>query len=399
MQRRKRALHQHSLIHHRPAPGGTGCFPPLSTSFLRMGGPDSTSELQSEVRVTSVPRPATDTEPATDTADYDRSDTTSQKQRNATTGAQNAALPAIDTLTASVPRVHIRTPSTATPRTPRDAGLHIQTDIAAPTPTTTTFKSNLARPGTQEEDDSKAQVSGQSQPISIQRGGSLRSTLSAASMHSQYSVSPSSRISSPAINALPDITPLPSPLAAGDSPTPWKTRSRPGSSGSLSRSLREEVLLDSTPKSSPPRMKQKSYGGLTGGAGQTNQAANASGHRSNRSISEFQPGALHNERPRNVTTGIPGAESDPMQVDSSLHREKYLAEQRGLVQPALPTPPPSSTSVTGSEADEAREESEFVEYLTVREGPSRVLLSLSDTRQIRFLLALHLINFQSRLCC
>ena len=312
--------------------------------------------------------------------------------RNADALAQNASLPAIDTLTASVPRVHIRTPSSAqTPRTPRDAGLHIETHITTPTPVTTSHRSHLAQVEVQDPIESsgnaKEQGSGHSNPIPIQRGGSLRSTLSAASMQS---LSPSgSRLSSPMLNSLPDITPLPSPLTTQDSPKLWKTRSRPGSSGSLSRSLREEVLLDvKTKAGSPTKMKNKSYGTLTERAMDSSSTAIASSphkntsHKSSRSISEFQPGPLHNERPRIVTVGMVAGGHDggsssgePMQVDSALHREKYLAEQRGLVQPRLPTPPPSNRSVTESEADdgaqEAVDDSNFVEYLTVREGPSK----------------------------
>ena len=135
-------------------------------------------------------------------------------------------------------------------------------------------------------------------------------------------------------------------------------------------------------------MKNKSYGALMEGTIEGNGSGNASSHKSSRSISEFQPGPLHNERPRIVTVGmvsghdgsgsgvVSGGGGDPMHIDSALHREKYLAEQRGLVQPRLPTPPPSNRSTTESEEadDGAREEDaseEFVEYLTVREGPSK----------------------------
>jgi protein-serine/threonine kinase len=133
----------------------------------------------------------------------------------------------------------------------------------------------------------------------------------------------------------------------------------------MSRSLREEVL-----KGSPPKMKHKSYGGLNGSTEEGSPSTNTSSHKSNRSISEFHPGVLHNERPRNVTVGTIDGQDDLMQVDSALTREKYLAEQRRLGQPALPTPPPSTRSVTESEADEVREERDFVQYLTIREGLS-----------------------------
>lgn len=319
-----------------------------------------------------------DTSSAPDNSPGDRSGctTTLEGPNNRDAASQNARLPAIDTLTAGLPRVHIRTPSTATPRTPREAGLSLQTHITTPTPSTqTTFKSSLGHAGSgikQEEEQSNRQDPGSSYfEVPLQRGGSLRSTLSTISLHSAFSPSPSA-LNSPALNALPNITPLPSPLATQESPKLWKTRSRPGSSGSLSRSLREDVLLDAQGKISPTKNKMnKGYGSLGSPKG---EGSNLSSHKSNRSVSEFQPGPMHNERPRTVTAGTMNVQvdagGDPMQVDSALHREKYLAEQRGLVHPPLPTPPPSNRSVTESEADESaqRDDAEVVSYLTVREG-------------------------------
>ncbi|KIW02472.1 uncharacterized protein PV09_06278 [Verruconis gallopava] len=339
-----------------------------------MGGPEVASEIASVGASISQHRsdtPTTDVPVVNQSFDNLSPVATNQglQERYERSAGQNAGLPALDTLTASIPRVHIRTPSTATPRTPRDAGLHVHTDITAPPSATgTNTSSDVSQAAIGEAEVIKEQGLRHSQPIPMTLENSLRSTLSAASIQSVYSLSPGSGISSPAINALPDITPLPSPLQGGDSPTPWKSRSRPGSSGSLSRSLREEVLLDVSAKVSPTKMKQKSYGVLTSEDG-TNK--NPSSHQSSRSISDFRPGALHNEKPRNVTTNAVSIDSDIMQIDSALHREKYLAEQRGLVPASLPTPPPSNRSVAESEADEVADEPEFVEYLVVREGPSK----------------------------
>jgi len=83
---------------------------------------------------------------------------------------------------------------------------------------------------------------------------------------------------------------------------------------------------------------------------------------------------MHNVRHRHVTVSAShGPLLDVAQIEPHLHREQYLAEQRGLIQRAhssassvLPTPPPSNRSVTESEGDDAiLEEEPFTEYLTV----------------------------------
>lgn len=339
-----------------------------------MGGPDAATESdQAKGKAHEYMIPTTpDTAPAPRQGQASVDSSVAQER--------NATLPAIDTRTTDyatdVPRFHIRTPSRPTPRTPVE-GLHI---ITGATPLTVDAgKEESIAQAQKENEHNLGSLFSQSQPIAI---GGLRSSLSVASMHSVYSASPGSRISSPFINALTDITPLPSPLLTGDSPGPWrKGHSRPGSASSLSRSLREEVLLDQSgeqfPMVFPIKMQPKSYGTLgspdgkrisgklRGGGGE------GSSHKRDRSLSEFTPAALHNERPRNVTVGNEG---NMVQTDSTLHREQYLAEQRGLVAPAgaapgaLPTPPASNRSTTESEGDEMRDDGVFVEYLTLWSG-------------------------------
>jgi protein-serine/threonine kinase len=226
---------------------------------------------------------------------------------------------------------------------------------------------------------------------------SLRRGLSTTSMAS--SLSPGSAISSPALNALSDITPLPSPMILGsDSPGPWKrggNTSRPGSQGSMTATGAEQ--LSWVPHSSAPSRsssKKKSYTGLSPAALEafsTNMKhadeAAESTHQRNRSLSEYTPEGLHVSRPRHVTvTGGPTTETDSSTPVAQLHREHYLAEQRGLVGPhsvrlkeaatapaALPTPPPSNRSATESEEDEQAGLSESdtpIAYLVVRHGDS-----------------------------
>ncbi|KAF2836803.1 kinase-like protein [Patellaria atrata CBS 101060] len=230
-----------------------------------------------------------------------------------------------------------------------------------------------------------------SAPISIDRPP-LRSALSAASIHSSFS--PGSALSSPLLNALSDITPLPSPLATSDSPGPWRRASigRPSSRGSSTCSISREdamTMLAQGTLSPSPSKKKKNYHGLVpsaveGSAAQSSQKQEM-GHTRNRSTSEFMPEVLHNVRPRHVTVSdahsvLPTAVAS---TEPHLHREKYLAAQRGLIHPlpkvatntlvaaALPTPPASNKSTTESEDEELKEEEHDIKYLVVRHGPER----------------------------
>lgn len=181
-----------------------------------------------------------------------------------------------------------------------------------------------------------------------------------------------SAVSSPALNALSDLTPLPSPLlvgaaggGAGSPPTTWRRAhtSRPGSgSGGDDTPRSPEHAAQFGSSVSPTKRKQ--YGALLlGGGGQSAmQAAFAQRdgrqHSRNRSLSEYKPDALTNVKPRHVTHGehstsqamgapiIPDAKvtmSPPQQVlqpqttDSAmLHREQYLADERGHTSAGLP---------------------------------------------------------------
>ena len=212
-------------------------------------------------------------------------------------------------------------------------------------------------------------------------GSSLRSNMSTTSLASSYSPSMSA-VPSPYLAAMSDVTPLPSPLPGDDSmPLQWRIRQ-----ASLATRSREGSLTDYTPgtrqylpPTSPdsPSRRKKGYGSLMQEAAVTN-AANATGqeqlrtgsHSRNRSISDFKPDALHNVRPRHVTVGQ-GDVPDLEAAEYHMHRETYLAEQRGLVPASgtnskqLPTPPASNASI--AESDEADEEQPHLEDGTVSE--------------------------------
>jgi protein-serine/threonine kinase len=324
--------------------------------------------------------------------------------RNITAVDQNARLPPLDTAaTVRTPVVHIRTPSHQTPtRSPLTTGLHIQTNIDTPKPAVAGITQHTPEAKSQKETSGGLGSSNSlSQPITIERSG-LRSTLSAASMASLHSLSPGSgsAISSPALNAMTDITPLPSPLLPGDSPGPWRRgHHRPGSAGSLSSSVREELLPEqisdlsgpASTRKSPSKLKKKAYGSLMPGGAESGSARRGErSHSRNRSLSEFVPEAMHNFPRRHVTVSSKHAGiSDGGTDEPHLHREQYLAEQRGFIQPvqanalgALPTPPPSNRSATESEGDETREEEPFIEYLTVKSGPLNQLRKYRPVRPL-----------------
>jgi protein-serine/threonine kinase len=184
-----------------------------------------------------------------------------------------------------------------------------------------------------------------------------------------------------------DITPLPSPLLPDDSPGLWKRRAkRPDSAGSLSSSVREEVLPDQvsetsssiSTRTSPTRVKKTAYGSLKSGGLEPSlhSRKSESSHSQKRSLSDFKPETMHNVRPATASANH-GASLRPSGDESRLHREPYLAEQRGFVQPSqlatqgtLPTPPESNRSVTGSD-DGDRENGRAVEYLTVRSSSTK----------------------------
>jgi protein-serine/threonine kinase len=221
----------------------------------------------------------------------------------------------------------------------------------------------------------------------------LRSQLSTMSFNSQHSLSPASVVSSPSLAAMTDLTPLPSPLLPEDSPGPWKRgHARPGSAGSL-RSLGENVQVEdfhssssATPSTSraASMKKRKAYSHLVSAAVEGGSASRKPdvGHARSRSLSEYVPEPIHNVRPRNTTvSGI--AKLDDPAIENQLHREAYLAEQRGYhisqpligVPPAnsLPTPPPSNRSVTESEGDDVvRDEEHFAETFTIRDQRSGI---------------------------
>lgn len=215
----------------------------------------------------------------------------------------------------------------------------------------------------------------------------LRNVWSSTSMANSLSPGSGSAVSSPALAAMSDITPLPSPLIVGGSPPSWRRTqsSRPGSGGADTQ-LPPDQVLHSRNNSSPTR--KKGYGSLTPAAleaSRTQHARNIRAHSRNRSLSEYTPDPIHNVRPRHVTLAE-SSHGTPSPSSATLQREHYLAEARGLAVPqaphskasaddlSLPTPPPSIKS-DKSESEETHDS-----------GPPPVLLKVCDgaTQRVRF---------------
>ncbi|KAA8572038.1 hypothetical protein EYC84_001966 [Monilinia fructicola] len=202
---------------------------------------------------------------------------------------------------------------------PLSAGLRIQTDIVPGGPVTS------ASTGTgmteRESPDTTRVHSRSSGPIGmpLARTPSVKNVL--ASSIGSNSSAPNSAISSPMLNAMADVTPLPSPLMSGDSPGPWKRlNSRRTSREHMLPIHSDSALITSNGESVSSAManqqKRRAYHGLianTGESGLTdanvNRKKNAEGHTRNRSLSEYVPEAIQVPKTRNITVSSSHAQS------------------------------------------------------------------------------------------
>ena len=184
------------------------------------------------------------------------------------------------------------------------------------------------------------------------RTSSIRSAFSTRARRSD-SLSPSSAISSPAIGPLVDMTPLPSPISA------W------GTSDFVKASAENEVDSEATvagqTRNSPPEpihlaqispKKKRIPDNL-----EQIYNANVAAHARNRSISEYVPEGMQIPRSRNIvvsTSGAPslGQSSISPPREEHMHREEYLAVQRGLAI-SIPKPPTPPDSNQGKDSDES----------------------------------------------
>ncbi|PSR76242.1 kinase-like domain-containing protein, partial [Coniella lustricola] len=178
----------------------------------------------------------------------------------------------------------------------------------------------------------------------------------------------SSRVPSPIITAMSDVTPLPSPLLSGDSPGPWKRlQGRPPSRDApphLPTIMSDSVLVTSNGESISSlvanQSKRRSLIPSNGTPADSNSNNNSTTttnadnegskpkiHTRNRSTSEYRPD--HPNFPKRMSTVSgprPGHQHQP-----SLRREPHLSESRGLTPiEKPPSPPPSESSVTAGDS-------------------------------------------------
>lgn len=198
------------------------------------------------------------------------------------------------------------------------------------------------------------------------RTPSLRALASATS--STGSLSPGSVLSSPQLMAMGDITPLPSPIAGMStwrlsrvesqtllSRTPSST-SRPTSGLGLKPSDSNQMLGPTRARSrSKPYFNRDKLGDETPSRSSTEALPR---HARNRSLSNYIPsGKGVNVTPRPIvasgTVSLPG--SVPLSLidsdSSDLHREQYLAAQRGITSTAGRPPTPSRSSPSDIDSD------------------------------------------------
>ena len=158
------------------------------------------------------------------------------------------------------------------------------------------------------------------------------------------SLSPGSTLSSPQLAAMLNITPLPSPIEAGKDP--WRSHGRTRSRGSSllnaettppSPTLPPQAPADRAPPSaSPPKPKQ--YDALRSqnkvSRPDSSSSTDSSSAERDRSVTDYLPDSQPNIRPRKVAVSstLPPAQS-PLSP-SALHREEYLALQRGFLSPS-----------------------------------------------------------------
>lgn len=224
---------------------------------------------------------------------------------------------------------------------PRAHGLQIETDLP------TNF-SSLFSASSEPDVFLRHSVSASSIP---KRTPSIR-----AALHSSAgSLSPGSTLSSPQLAAMLNITPLPSPIEPGRDP--WRanirTRSR-GSSLANAEALSESKASTRSPPSSPP--KRKAYNDLRTPIVEGHAAVSGvtgDGHTCeqtrNRSVSDYMPEAIVFTKPRYVAVSGTGPTRESSTAHPSMHREEYLAVQRGFSVPS-PTPKTPSTSISTNDS-------------------------------------------------
>lgn len=253
----------------------------------------------------------------------------------------NAMLHPLDTAPVQVQ------PTIASPHvaTPQSAGLRIQTDHLLE-------KSQQL----QEEAKKQAPIPDNPAPQTVFNAGLPVRTSSIRSLHGSRqhrtdSLSPGSVMSSPGVGPLAEMTPLPSPISLWGSPKLWRNATIDDEiDSSVDVTMMGAGSGDSpqfTPFTRIPSKKRKTPNVVRGSSGQETQIynANSATHSRQRSISDYVPDGMPIPKTRNIvvsTSGVPFLSQALSPPDDHMHREQYLAIQRGLAVPKPPTPPDSN---------------------------------------------------------
>ncbi|KAL2195095.1 kinase-like domain-containing protein [Corynascus similis CBS 632.67] len=227
----------------------------------------------------------------------------------------------------------------------RESSLHLQTDLSHPAyGYTTPPASSTRRPALSLRNQSSAQSL---RPVS--RTPSLKTGIYGAFGSASAA---SSAVASPVISAMGDLTPLPSPLLASDSPGPWKRRM----SRETTVTPPTSAPLEASEHTGQATSSRKGYVGLTScpapadGARQQEDnrlAQPKQQHTRNRSISEYIPDPMLIPKRMSTVSGIRVKPDLQNVAEGRLRREPHLSEARGLTPVEKPpTPPPSESSLS-----------------------------------------------------
>ncbi|KAL2259118.1 hypothetical protein VTK26DRAFT_7327 [Humicola hyalothermophila] len=182
-------------------------------------------------------------------------------------------------------------------------------------------------------------------------------SLKASSLYGHFgsTSAASSTVPSPVISAMGDVTPLPSPLLASDSPGPWKQLGRPSSRDNSFSHPTPHQIEPQTP-ARPPRNTNKVYAGLSAwpplpDGPKDNQESRLAKptptHTRNRSISEYIPDPMVIPKRTSTMSGVCVRPEQTTLAEPHLRRERHLSEARGLTPiEKPPTPPPSESSIS-----------------------------------------------------
>ncbi|KAM3436179.1 hypothetical protein MY4824_004484 [Beauveria thailandica] len=238
--------------------------------------------------------------------------------------------------------------------------LRISTDVLSTSPGISSFPNyrDVPAPNTRNLSPSRNPLNRTTSANSVQlaRTPSLKAALTGAFASS---AGYNSHVSSPVINAMGDVTPLPSPLMSTDSPGPWTRLSINSASPPQYRAkldiVGEAASSNSTqdgsqrPSTSPkrkPYLNNQQQDSIPAPTQPTPTGNQKLYHTRNRSVSEYVPDPISIPKRSIVVSGSHSRRDGTEHNDSGLRRESHLAESRGLTPTVTkpPTPPPSDSS-------------------------------------------------------